>query len=100
MENIFDLDNIKDIPDDLRSQLKLKKLDDFSDKLLQLFELAERELSVDEIMISYFRKYDITKTRRQIVAKMYSLSTSGHIERVPNKRGVYNLEEKKHCEHI
>lgn len=97
-KNIFDLFDLSDIPSDLGDI----KNDEFSKDLIQLFELAGRELSVDEITVGYYRyftleKHQAKKTKMQIQNKVYKLSKdiTAPIVSVDGKKGVYKLNESK-----
>lgn len=102
-KNIFDLFDLSDIPKDLGDI----KNDEFSKELLQLFELAGRELSVDEITVGYYRHFTLgenraVKTKTQIQNKVYKLSKdiSAPIVSVGGKKGVYKLEKIKNTKNI
>lgn len=94
-KNLFDLFDLSDIPTDLGDI----KNDEFSKDLLQLFELAGRELSVDEITVGYYRYFTIgqnrpKRTKTQIQNKVYKLSKdiSAPIVSVGGKKGIYKLD--------
>ena len=98
MENLFDLFDLSDIPAELG---EIKK-DEMSNRILELFKIADRELSVDEITVAYYRKYaknesdsDI-KTKTQIMNKVYKMSRelNSCIESVKGRKGVYKLKER------
>ena len=102
-KNIFDLFDLSDIPKDLGDI----KNDEFSKELLRLFELAGRELSVDEITVGYYRHFTLgenraVKTKTQIQNKVYKLSKdiSAPIVSVGGKKGVYKLEKIKNTKNI
>lgn len=102
-KNIFDLFDLSDIPKDLGDI----KNDEFSKELLQLFELAGRELSVDEITVGYYRHFTLgenraVKTKTQIQNKVYKLSKdiSAPIVSVGGKKGIYKLEKIKNTKNI
>lgn len=97
-KNIFDLFDLSDIPNDLGDI----KNDEFSKELIQLFELAGRELSVDEITVGYYRYFTLEqhqpkKTKMQIQNKVYKLSKdiAAPIVSVGGKKGVYKLDDSK-----
>lgn len=96
MEELFDLSNLDDIPDAVKEGVNV---DIFAERILELFHIAGRELSVDEITIGYYRKYkgvdEEIKTKRQIMSKVYAMSkeTRAKIKSVSGKKGIYQLNE-------
>ena len=96
MTDIFDLNNLDDLPEKIKDDLSIDK---FENRILILFDIAKRSLSVDEVTIAYFRKFgkEDIKNKRQIVAKLYNMSRSINpkIESVPHKKGIYRLRSKK-----
>ena len=65
-ENIFDLTDVSDIPEEISSELVC---DNFAQNILKLFELAGRNLTIDEITVGYYRQFNEIKTKRQIMGK-------------------------------
>ena len=89
-ENIFDLIDISDIPDEISTDLNY---DDFGRNILTLFNKAGRNLSVDEITVGYYRQFKEIKTKRQIMVKLYSMARARNakIRSIPNLKGVYEV---------
>jgi hypothetical protein len=94
-ENIFNLEDLTDIPGDLRADLSFLKIDKFHKGLISILELADRPVNLDEISIAYFRLFGEGKSRRDIMIKLYNMSKSKQsaIQSVPQKRGVYTLKK-------
>lgn len=92
MINIFDLSNVDDIAEEVTKDLSV---DVFENHIIELFELAKRDLSVDEVTVGYYRKYNEVKTKKQIIGKLYNMSraTKPKIESVPHKKGVYRKKK-------
>ena len=89
-ENIFDLTDISDIPDEISTDLNC---DDFGRNILTLFNKAGRNLSVDEITVGYYRQFNEIKTKRQIMVKLYSMARArrAKIKSIPKLKGVYGV---------
>ena len=89
-ENIFDLTDVSDIPDEISTDLTN---DVFAQNILKLFKKAGRNLSVDEITVGYYRQFKEIKTKRQITVKLYSMARarSAKIRSIPNLKGVYGV---------
>ncbi len=94
MKDIFDLTNVDDIPEDVKKDISV---DVFATRIITLFELAKRELSIDEITVGYYRKYKNIeterKTKKQIMGKVYNMSRERNpqIKSVEGKKGIYAL---------
>ena len=89
-ENIFDLIDISDIPDEISTDLNY---DVFAQNILKLFKEAGRKLTVDEITVGYYRQFKEIKTKRQITVKLYSMARARNakIRSIPNLKGVYEV---------
>lgn len=94
-KNIFDLSNTSDIPDEIKKELNILKMDDFEKRLIELFKIAKSDLNLDQVQVGYFRKYGENKDRRAITTKLYNISRGEHapIESVEGRKGVYRLKD-------
>ncbi len=92
MKGIFDLVDLTDVPDNLKKELKVHSENLFENQLIKIFELANREINIDEVTVAYFRTYKIIKGRKQIMTKLYNMSKVDKpaIKSMPQK-GVYKL---------
>lgn len=94
MSDIFDVCNIDDIPDEIKKELN----DDyFLKQILELFDIAKRDLSVDEVTVAYFRKFGEPKTKKQIMGKLYNMARAVNpkIVSVKGRKGVYRRKGEK-----
>ena len=89
-ENIFDLTDVSDIPDEISSELSN---DVFAQNILTLFNKAGRNLNVNEITVGYYRQFNEIKTKRQIMVKLYSMARArrAKIKSIPKLKGVYGM---------
>lgn len=96
MENLFDLFDISDIPKEIGDI----KNDETYNEIIELFKIANRELSIDELTVAHYRKYTKDsdcrepKTKTQIMNKVYKMSKEHNspIESVKGRKGVYKLK--------
>lgn len=91
-ENLFDLNDLSDLPEDMRKDVESRRLDDFESKILDLFEIANRQLTIDEVMIALFRKFSLRKNRRQVMNKLYQMGNPKTGRLISVKKGVYKLK--------
>ena len=89
-ENIFDLTDVSDIPAKISSDLRC---DVFAQNILKLFNEAGRSLTVPEVTVAYYRRFNEIKTKRQIMAKLSNMirAKRAKIRSIPNFKGVYEL---------
>ena len=100
VNDLFDTNNVRDLPKDIVNQLGKSPV---VDRCINLLKLANRELSLDEITVAFYRLYTLKekfpiKRKNQIMATLYSYvksSTHPIIESVKDKKGVYKLKESK-----
>ena len=91
-ENIFDLTDVSDIPDEISTDLNY---DVFAQNILKLFKEAGRSLSIAEITVGYYRQFKEIKTKRQIMVKLYSMARAreAKIKSISQLKGVYGVVE-------
>ena len=89
-ENIFDLTDVSDIPEEISTELNC---DVFAQNILTLFNKAGRNLTIDEVTVGYYRQFEEIKTKRQIMVKLYSMARARNakIRSIPNLKGVYEV---------
>ena len=89
-ENIFDLTDVSDIPEEISAELSN---DVFAQNILTLFNKAGRNLTIDEITVGYYRQFKEIKTKRQIMVKLYSMARARNakIRSIPNCKGMYGV---------
>lgn len=97
MKNLFDLEYLDDLPDDLKSDLKILKRDDFELKIIELFKRSSGELNIDQIQAGYFRLHNEIKDRRQMTAKLYTMCKDSKpaIKAIEGKKGVYKKNDTR-----
>ena len=93
-ENIFDLTDVSDIPDEISTELNC---DVFAQNILTLFNKSGRNLTINEITVGYYRQFKEIKTKRQITVKLYSMARARNakIRSIPNLKGVYGVVEDR-----
>lgn len=104
MSDIFDISDLGDVPSIIKNGLKR---DPFGEEILQLFKLAQRPLSIDEVYIAHYRMFSAEqtqdggyktkqgiepKTKRQIMLKLYNMSKDENAQIEQFSRGVYQLK--------
>ena len=91
MNNIFDLDDLTDLPAELIKELNLAS--DVDTKILELFKEAGKALNLTQLLVGYYRKYDEKKTRQYMMTTCYRLIRKGFLSPAEGK-GVYKATQK------
>lgn len=97
MTDIFDLENLKDIPESIRCGLKRNNGGTFCDKILKLFEIAGKpHLSTEELTVGYYRKFGGNIKKTDMRNRLYQLSRQPfpRIEKVKGNRYLYRVRKK------
>lgn len=89
-QDLFDLDNIKDAPEDVKSELKFPKVISTPTQVLELFAIKDT-LNVNEIIIGLYRKFKIKKARSTIAIIVTRLRSQGIIKKTKGIAGSYTL---------
>lgn len=89
------LGDLSDIPESLRKQIAVAKLDELEEKILStLRDRFAGVANIDEIMVGLYRDHEyITEDRRQLINKLYRMQKTGLIKSVPKRKGVYMLTQ-------
>jgi len=86
-KNVFELGDITDIPDDLKSNLKtMESTCPKTSNILKLFEIKS-ELTIDEILVGLYRMFGHKKTRVWVSSSLYNLSRKKMVTK--SDSGVY-----------
>lgn len=89
MKDIFDTQRVDDLPENLKSGLKTG----FGDKILRLFEMAERPLTIDELTVGYYRMFGGSTNRQSMMAKLYILAREPSSKIESCGKGIYRVKE-------
>lgn len=90
------LGDLNDLPEALRAQIVVTKLDDLEAKIIKtMTERFEGVATVDEIIVGLFRDFEyLTEDRRQLANKLYRMQKASLLDAVPKRKGVYKLKEQ------
>jgi len=79
-----------DMPESLKSQLKLVKNNENDDKIKELFK-RHHELTIDEIIIAMWNKYKINRKRSWYITRLHKLKKTKFIFKKPNSKKIFIL---------
>ncbi len=90
------LGDLSDLPEALRAQIVVTKLDDLEAKIIKtMTDRFEGVANVDEIIVGLFRDHQyITEDRRQLANKLYRMQKASLLDAVPKRKGVYKVKEQ------
>ncbi len=89
------LGDLSDLPEEIRRQLQVSKLDDLEEKIVStLRNRFEGVANVDELIVGLYRDHQhFADDRRFLANKLYRMCRSGVLESVPKRKGVYKIKE-------
>lgn len=91
MRNIFDLENLYDLPEEIELQLRggYEKEKSIKKQILYLFKI-KKELTCDEIVVGLYRQFKVIRERGSIHVSLYYLTKNGTLSSYCNdERGRY-----------
>lgn len=79
--NPFDLNKIDDLPEELRQQLSKKFVSQtpHQDMLAVISQAGDIPLTIDEIMVGYYRTHNKFLDKKRITSRMYQLAKKGYV---------------------
>lgn len=86
--DIFDTDNIDDLPTELLREMKI--ISSSNIKILQLFSDSGGVLNLTGLLVGYYRKHKEVKARSHMMVNCYRLVKSGYLSPT-NKKGEYYI---------
>lgn len=89
--SIFDTSNLNDLPQELIRELRLAG--DVDKTILDLFTEAGGKLDLSKLLIGYYRKFKLIKTRQYMMTTCYRLVKKGFLEQTGSK-GEYKITDK------
>ena len=91
MKDIFDTDNLDDIPEDIKQKCNFHPL---TSKVLDLFKQANRPLTISEVRVALYRVYQYDGHNRTVHNAITHLTTKGLVQRTAT-RGQYQLTKEE-----
>lgn len=82
---------LADLPSEVRDELSLSEADKFDAQATTLLRLARRPLSLNELIVGFYRKFGIQYKRPSITARLYRMLNNKAI--VSPSKGLYSLSE-------
>lgn len=107
MNDIFNLSDVNDVPEQIREDLGQ---DQFAQEIIKLFKMANRPLTINEVFIAHYRMFSAEKkqdghyhdkpdikpkTKRQITLKLYNMAKEQDSDLTQIGRGVYKLNDSR-----
>ena len=89
--NLFDIENISDLPKELIRELRLTH--NVDQMVFSLFIEAKKQLNLTELLVAWFRKYNKIRSRQYMMTTCYRLYKKGLLKKGKNK-GSYVISKK------
>ena len=88
----FSESDISSLPDTVRKTLNLSESDKLEGMILELIKIAGRPLSIRELIVGLYKKYQHeVEDRNGFASKLYRMSQAGTVKSAMGKRGYYEL---------
>ena len=85
-------EQIEDLPEELKKQLRINKKNDVDDNVVKIISgYNDKQASIDEILVRYYRDYGKILTRTYLNNRLLQMVKSNKIVRVEKKKGLYKL---------
>ena len=90
-ESLFVVDpfDLGDLPSELVEQLAIPQSDQDDAKIIRLLRLAQRPLSINEVMVALYRRFGEVQKRNAVNARLYRMTQRGDLLKL--EKGVYTL---------
>lgn len=88
ISDFFDLNNLDDLPDEVKKEVSLLGLRKDTERLLSLFDI-KNQLTIDEIIVGMSRKYGMNKKRNWVSSTVYNLKRRKTIKEIDGKKKIY-----------
>lgn len=91
VEDLFAIDryDLSSLPDSLVEELSISRADEDDTQIIQLFRIARRPLSINEIMVGLYRKFGVQHKRSSLNSRLYRMANKGDLASVG--KGLYDL---------
>jgi hypothetical protein len=86
--------SLKDLPEELLESLTLK-IETVKSNIIKIIDDFEGIANINEILISYYKRYGRIYKRTYMINILHRLCTEGKIIRYKPKKGIYILNENK-----
>ena len=85
-------EQIEDLPEELKQQLRINKKNDVDDNIVKIISgYDDKQASIDEILVRYYRNYNKILTRAYLNNRLLQMVKGNKIVRVEKKKGLYKL---------
>lgn len=86
--------DLQDLPEELKAQLQLSKLDALDEQILSVIKNRyEGVANIDEILVGLFRDNHVVQKRPLVASRLYRMGKDKIIYPVPKKKGVYATDK-------
>ena len=69
-KDICSLENLDDIPKELKSQITIFRMNRFDKRIIDLFKKVNRKLNLDEVIVGYYRIYNVVSVRSKLLYRL------------------------------
>ena len=86
-------EDLEGLPADVLAELNLSESDQQELQIVELMDAAGGTISIDVLLVRWFKQYQEVFKRRSLAAKLYRMAQKGRIYSVPKQKGVYSTQK-------
>lgn len=87
-------DDLEGLPPELLQQLNITDTDKFESFIVKAIKLAGGVMTLDKLLIAWWRESGEVIKRQQFNAKLYRMTRKKLLWAVPNKKGIYTTDRE------
>lgn len=96
LKDIGFIQGYDNLPEKIKRELSFKKTDEFSDKIINVLYSYNGIANIDEIIVGMYKTFNIIRSRKYYIGKLYKMTTNHLINSVGHHKGIYmTLDYKK-----
>ncbi len=92
-QDLFDTENIADLPGNVKSAVECARMGLINLKLLSLFAIKS-ELNLSEVVAGMYRKYKFARPRAAINSMLNGLSKGKFLVKIENRIATYKIGKR------
>lgn len=78
-----------DLPEEVLAQLKKSPTDELLDELLDIIDFLDQEVSIDDVIIAYYRRHQDVLARPRVRQLVATLAQREKIVKLPQRSAIY-----------
>lgn len=96
-EGLFSLNplDLRGLPAEFVADLKAGRDNEPETQILELMEIARRPVSIDELKVALYRKFNVEHKRNSLASRLYRMVQAGLVRSTEKRKGYYEIARKQ-----